>query len=394
MMSRLSCDNGNESSHEMDEEDRPVSPSSTTWDTPSDSSAVGTEPHQPPTRHRRDADDVSPQPQTLRSMSTDTDEATSSGTSTYVATSTAVTVITNRDTPEEANITTTEDFTAPEVVTATDGLTLTGNHVQQIHTTTNPSTLAATKLVHTEYFITAEPYNTSVTVKDAVQKITTNKPHQSQSTEKIQITGIATTTPVTMSPTDLSTINNAVKTSASLGVLNEAKEITISLAEDNITKNITEEMNMKDEIFLPEIVAVTMDTYTIRSIMNTTASSSGNESVSTLDEESIKPNIKESPALIKQNAESDDHNLTENHRRQFLPAPLRGPSHKFDSQPNENVTKSMTNWGSPSNHQDEGEQVQPTETEPEIPVRPNRGRRLTRPQGHAFYPYFLNRILG
>jgi hypothetical protein len=29
-----------------------------------------------------------------------------------------------------------------------------------------------------------------------------------------------------------------------------------------------------------------------------------------------------------------------------------------------------------------------------VPARPNRGRRLTRPQGHTLYPYFLNRILG
>uniref|UniRef100_A0A1V1FYE5 Putative agglucetin1 n=1 Tax=Reticulitermes speratus TaxID=60591 RepID=A0A1V1FYE5_9NEOP len=393
MMRQLSCDNGNESSHEVEEEDRPVSPSSTTLGTASDSSAGGTESHQPPTRHRRDADDVSPLPRTLRSTSTEEDEASSSDTSTYIVTSTAVTVTTNRDTPEEANITTTEQFTALEVVSATDGLTLTGNHVQQIYTTTEPSTLAATKMVPTEYFVTAEPHNISVTVKDTVQKITTDKPYHGQSTEKTQTTGRVSTPPVLLSPTDLSTINTAVETSASLGVLNEAKEITISLAEDNVTKNNTGEMNMKDEIFLPETIAVTIDTYTIRSIINTTASSSSNESVSMSDEEYIKPSIKESTVLIKQNTETDDQDLKENHRRQFLPAPLRGPSQKIDSQTNENVTKSTSNLASPSNHQDEGELIQPVETEPEVPARPNRGRRLTRPH-HAFYPYFLNRILG
>jgi hypothetical protein len=393
MMRQLSCDNGNESSHEVEEEDRPVSPSSTTLGTASDSSAGGTESHQPPTRHRRDADDVSPLPRTLRSTSTEEDEASSSGTSTYIVTSTAVTVTTNRDTSEEANITTTEQFTALEVVSATDGLTLTGNHVQQIYTTTEPSTLAATKMVPTEYFVTAEPHNISVTVKDTVQKITTDKPYHGQGTEKTQTTGSVSTPPVLLSPTDLSTINTAVETSASLGVLNEAKEITISLAEDNVTKNNTGEMNMKDEIFLPETIAVTIDTYTIRSIINTTASSSSNESVSMSDEEYIKPSIKESTVLIKQNTETDDQDLKENHRRQFLPAPLRGPSQKIDSPTNENVTKSTSNLASPSNHQDEGELIQPVETEPEVPARPNRGRRLTRPH-HAFYPYFLNRILG
>jgi hypothetical protein len=394
MMRQLSCDNGNESSHEVEEEDRPVSPSSTTLDTPSDSSAGGTESHQPPTRHRRDADNVSPLLRTLRSISTEEeDEASSSGTSSYVVTSTAVTVTTNRDTPEEANVTTTEQFTALEVVSAIEGLTLTGNHAQQIYTTTEASTLAATKMVPTEYFITIEPQNTSVTAHDMVQKMTTDKLHQGQSTEKTQTTG-SVSTPVLMSPTDLSTINTAVETSASLGVLNEAKEITISLTEDNITKNNTGEMNMKDDIFLPETVAITIDTYTIRSIVNTTASTSSNESVSTSDDESIKPNIKESPALIKQNTETDQ-DLKENHRRQFLPAPLRGPSHKTDNQTNENVTKSITDLASTSNnHHDEGELIQPVETEPEVPARPNRGRRLTRPQGHTLYPYFLNRILG
>lgn len=37
---------------------------------------------------------------------------------------------------------------------------------------------------------------------------------------------------------------------------------------------------------------------------------------------------------------------------------------------------------------------EPLQPEPEILPRPNRGRRLTRPQGHSFYPYFLNRVLG
>jgi hypothetical protein len=177
-------------------------------------------------------------------------------------------------------------------------------------------------------------------------------------------------------------------------VLNEAKEITMSLAEDNVTKNNTGEMNMKVEIFLPETVAFTTDTYTTRSIINTTVSSSGNESVSMSDEEPMKPSIKEGPLLIKQNTETDDQASKENQRRQFLPAPLRGPSHKTDSPTNENVTKSISDLASLNNNQDEGELIQPVETEPEVPARPNRGRRLTRPQGHAFYPYFLNRILG
>jgi hypothetical protein len=112
------------------------------------------------------------------------------------------------------------------------------------------------------------------------------------------------------------------------------------------------------------------------------------------EEESMKPSIKESPVLIKQNTETDDQALKENQRRQFLPAPLRGPSHKTDSQTNENVTKSISDLASLNNNQDEGELIPPVETEPEVPARPNRGRRLTRPQGHAFYPYFLNRILG
>jgi hypothetical protein len=391
MMRQLSCDNGNESSHEVDEEDRPVSPTSTTSGTPSDSNAGRTESHQPPTRHRRDADDVSPILRTQRSTGADEDEASSSGTSTYTDTSTAVTITTNSDTIEEVNITATEHFVALEVETVTHDLTFTGNHAQQIYTT-DPSTLAAIKMAPTQHSVTAEPQKTYVTVKDTVHKKTMDTPHQGHSTEKTGTTGSVSTTQVVTSATDLSTTNTAVETSASLGVLNEAKEITTSLAEENGTKNNTGEMNMKDEILLPETVAVTIDTYTTRNIINTTASSSGNESVG-MSDESMKPSIKESPVLTKQNTETDDQDLKENQRRQLLPAPLRGPSHKTDSQTNENVTKSISGMAS-TNDQDEGEPIQPVETEPEVPSRPNRGRRLTRPQGHAFYPYFLNRILG
>jgi hypothetical protein len=392
MMRQLSCDNANESSHEVDEEDRPVSPTSTTSGTPSDSNAGRTESNQPPTRHRRDADDVSPILRTQRSTSADEDDASSSGTNTYIDTSTAITVTTNSDTNEEVNITATEHLTALEVETVTHVLTFTSNHAKQTYTTTDPSTLAAIKMAPTQYFVTAEPQKTYVTVKDTVQKITMDTPHQGHSTEKTDTTGSVSTTQVVTSATDLSTIHTAVETSVSLGVLNEAKEITTSLTEENVTKNNTGEVNMKDAILLPETVVVIIDNYTTRNSINTTASSAGNESIS-MPDESVKSSIKESPVLIKHNIEIDDHDLRENQRRQLLPAPLRGPSHKTDSQTNENVTKSISDLAS-TNDQDDGEPIQPVETELEVPARPNRGRKLTRPQGHAFYPYFLNRILG
>ncbi|XP_063236932.1 mucin-5AC-like [Bacillus rossius redtenbacheri] len=41
-----------------------------------------------------------------------------------------------------------------------------------------------------------------------------------------------------------------------------------------------------------------------------------------------------------------------------------------------------------------GDTAEDLGAEPEAPARPNRGRRLTRPQGRSFYPYFLNRVLG
>jgi hypothetical protein len=409
MMHQLSCDNGNESSHEAEEEERPVSASSTTLDTPSGSSADGTESHQPPTRHRRDADDVSQLLlQTLRSTSTVAEETDSSSgigtTGTYVVTSTTrmvETVTTNNDTPEDMGIT-TQEFTAPVVVSAADGLTLTGNHEQQLYTTTDPSTMAATKMVPTEYFVTAVPNNTYVTVKEMMQKMTVDYPHQDQSIQKTETIGDVSPTLVTTSSTGLSSVSTAVITSESLGIINEVKEITISFAEDNITRNNTEEiemeMKMKDEILLPETFTVMMGTNAVNDTMNTTASNSNNESISTSDEERVKQNGKVSPEKTKQNAEIDHQTLQEfveeYNRLQFLPAPLRDLPHDIDNHINKIGTLLTSDLAAPSNKQDEDEQIQPAATEIEVLARPNRGRRLTRPQSHSFYPYFLKRVLG
>lgn len=392
MIHQLSCNNGNESSHEAEEEDRPVSASSSTLGTPSDSNAGGTESHQPPTRHRRDADDVSPLLlRTSRSLNTEAEEINSTGTSTYIVTSTSSTMETvtmNSDTLEEINVT-TQEFTAPEVVSATDGLTSTGDNEQQWYTTTDPRTMAATKMVHTEYFITVVPYNTSVTIKDMVQKTIMDK-----HTEDTEATGSLLSTPVIMSPTGLSTANTDAETSASMGVLNEVKDITVSLTED-VIKNNTGDLTMKDEIFPPETVSVTMDTFIIR---NTTVSISSNENINVSGEKSINPNNKESSVLTKDNIGTNEQMVQdheeENRRRKLLPAPLRGVPHDTDDQTNENSIKSVSEWASHNDQQDEGEQIQPVETEPEVPARPNRGRRLIRPQSHSFYPYFLNRVLG
>jgi hypothetical protein len=399
MMHRLSCENGNESSHEAEEEEMAVSASTTTMGTPNDSSVGGTESHQPPTRHRRDADDVSPLLLgTLRSTSTLAAETNGSGTGmtgSYDVTASTMEIVTmNNVTPEEINIT-TQEFTAPVVVSAGDGLTLTRNHEQQFYTTTDPSTKAATKTVSTEYFITIVPYNASVTDKDMMQKMTVDKPHQDQCIEKTEIIEGISSTPAIIPPTGLSTVKTAVETSATSGILNEVKEITISFTEGNITKNSTEETEIKDEILLTETVSETTGTNTVS---NTTVSSSSTENINISDEESIKPNGKESPVLTKHNTGTDDQIAQnfkeEDHRLQFLPASLRGLPHNTDNQTNETGTKSTSDWALPSDQQDDGEQFQPAETEPEVPARPNRGRRLIRPQSHSFYPYFLNRVLG
>jgi hypothetical protein len=382
MIHQLSCDNGNEA----EEEENPVSASSSTLYTPSDSNAGGTESHQPPTRHRRDADDVSPLLlETPTSLNTEAEEINS----TYIVTSTSSTVetvTTNRDTLEEINVT-TQELIAPEVVSATDDVTLTGNSEQQWYTTTDPRKTAATKTVHTEQFITVVPFYTSVTVKDMVQKIVMENPYQQQSTEEPEET-------VSTSPTGLSTVNTTTETSASVGVLNEVKEITVSLTE-NVVKNNTGELIMKDEILLPETVSVSTDIFSIR---NATASSSSNENISVSGEEYINPNDKEISVLTKDNTETNDQIVQdsekENHQRKLLPEPLRDTPHDRDEQTNGNSSKSVGEWASHNDQQDEGEQIQPVETEPEVPARPNRGRRLIRPQSHSFYPYFLNRVLG
>jgi hypothetical protein len=382
MIHQLSCANGNEA----EEEENPVSASSSTLYTPSDSNAGGTESHQPPTRHRRDADDVSPlllkTPTSLNSEAEETN-------STYIVTSTSSTVetvTTNRDTLEGINVT-TEEFIAPEVVSATDDVTLTGNSEQQWYTTIDPRKTAATKTVHTEQFITVVPYYTSVTVKDVVQKIVMENPYQQQRTEKPEETA-------STSLTGLSTVNTTVETSASVDVLNEVKEITVPLTED-IVKNNTGELIMKDEILPPETVSVSTDIFSIR---NTTVSSSNNENISVSGEGCINSNDKESSMLTKDNAETNNQMVQdsekENHQRKLLPALLRGTPHDRDDQTNGNSSKSVSDWASHSDQQDEGEQIQPVETEPEVPARPNRGRRLIRPQSHSFYPYFLNRVLG
>jgi hypothetical protein len=398
MMHRLSCENINESSHEAQEEEMAVSASSTTLGTPNDSSAGGTESHQPPTRHRRDAD-VSPLLLgTLHSTSTLAAETNGSGTGVtgvYDVTASTMEIITiNNVTPEEINIT-TQEFTAPVMVSAGEDLTLTRNHEQQLYTTTDPSTKAATKMVSTEYLVTIMPHNAPVIDKATMQKMTVEEPHQNQHTDKTEITDSISSTPAIIVPTGLSTIKTAVEISATLGVPNKVREITISFADDNITKNNTEESEIKDEILLNQTVSETTGTNTVG---NTTASSSNTENIKTSDEESMKPDEKESPVLTKQNTGNDDQMAQnfkdEDHRLQFLPTPLRRLPHDTDDQINETGTKSSSNWASPSNQQDDGEQFQSAENEPEVPARPNRGRRLIRPQGHSFYPYFLNRVLG
>nr|CAD7395895.1 unnamed protein product [Timema cristinae] len=77
-------------------------------------------------------------------------------------------------------------------------------------------------------------------------------------------------------------------------------------------------------------------------------------------------------------------------RRQFLPAPLRGvPDQETDDSQNWTLVTE-----SPEQTPEQEESLETMEVEPEMPARPNRGRRLTRPQGSSFYPYFLNRVLG
>ncbi|CAG2056357.1 unnamed protein product [Timema podura] len=77
-------------------------------------------------------------------------------------------------------------------------------------------------------------------------------------------------------------------------------------------------------------------------------------------------------------------------RRQFLPAPLRGvPDQDTDDSQNWTLVTE-----SPEQTPEQEESLETMEVEPEMPARPNRGRRLTRPQGSSFYPYFLNRVLG
>jgi hypothetical protein len=402
MIHQLSCDNGNESSHEAEEEeeDNPVSASSSTLYTHSESNAGGTESHQPPTRHRRDADDVSPLLlRTPRSLNTgegegegEEEEEEEEANSTYTVTSTSSTVetiTTSRATPEEINVT-TQEFVAPEMVSATGDITLTGNSEQQWYTTTDSRKIAATK---TEQFITAVPYYTSVTLKDMVQKIVMEKPYQQQRTEEPEETGSILSTPVSTSPTGLSTVNTTAETSASVGVLNEVKEITASLTED-VAKNNTE-LITKDKILPPETVSVPTVIFLIR---NTTVSSSSSENASVSGEESSNPNNKESSVLTKDKAETNDQMVQdsekESHQRKILPAPLRGTPHDRDEQTNEHSSKSVSDWASHNAQEDEGGQILPAETEPEVPARPNRGRRLIRPQSHSFYPYFLNRVLG
>lgn len=363
-MHRLSCENGNESTHDAEEYETSVLASSTTSGTPNYNSEGGTESHQPPTRHRRGTDDVS-------TLATETNS--SSG---YDVTASTTEI----DTPEEINITTRE-FTAPVVISTGDGLTLTRNHEQHLYTTTDPSTKPETKGVSTEYFVTILPYNTSVTDKGEMQKMTVDKPHRDQSIQKTEITEDISSTLTIIPPTGLST---TAETSAS-GVLNEIKEITISFAEDNTTNN-TEEIKIKEEI-LAETVSETTGTNTLSN------SSSDNTNTSY-----IKPNGKEIPLVTNQKT-GNDHQMTQNfkqedHRRPFLPEFLQGLPRNVDNQTDETGTRSTSDWASPSNQQVEEEDFQATETEPEIPARPNRGRRLIRPQGHSFYPYFLNRVLG
>ena len=311
MMHQLSCENSNVSSHEMDEEEKPVSASSTTLETSSNSGGK-TESHQLATRHRRDANSVNHlQPDNIQTTNTIAEETT---TKAYdITSSTILTSSTTLVSTSEAQ--TSTEVTSTEYAVATEKLQ---ELIQEEE--------------HTVDFLTTE----STTISEIEADFTDRPSEKFPSTD-------------TMHDNE-SSENGTAKYQEDIAMNKTELPQTGSLLYLNITKNISD-ITFNDIVNIPS----------------------------------------EDPTQNYSKPETDavhDKNIEEaNRRRQLLPTPLRDLPQNEDNGLHETETKPENDWSLTNDSQ-----LQPTDTE--VPVKPNRGRRLTRPQAHSFYPYFLNRVLG
>ncbi|XP_069695146.1 mucin-22-like [Periplaneta americana] len=446
MMRQLSCNNG---SADPADDDRPVSASTTTLGTPGGGSAGGTESHQPPTRHRRDADDVSPP---LGTLAEDANATTTPALSTATSALTAATTQ-----PSTADTT-----AAVEIITAVglqplermvegpqpqeqmvEGIQLQKQMVEGIqlqkqmvaeplpleHVATGSEQMTARTLPREQIIEEVQPQEQTIVGTQPLEQMIEGHKDEAETTGG---SSPISPLPVVTSPIALPTVNNVMVTS-SPGMPTETKAFTTAAAiseysdevrtrgevvqtesvpptnmtssgdASNTTSATRESTNIANTTFLASshegTAIVNTTSFTATNTVNTTSTASSHDNMTQttwpLHEEAGIPTEvgkKESPKLSKIDVNDDDE---ESRRRQFLPSPLRGLPHLGDNQTAEEGTKAPGDWVPTGTQQEDGEQTPPViETEPEIPARPNRGRRLTRPQGHSFYPYFLNRVLG
>ncbi|KAJ9586911.1 hypothetical protein L9F63_019487, partial [Diploptera punctata] len=321
MMHQLSCENGNESSHEINEEEKPVSASSTTLDT-SSNTAGKTESHQLATRHRRDANSIDHLlPDSTLSTHTITEETT---TKSYAITITML--LTSSSEPDTSPISTSELQTSPET-TSTEYITST-EFTQKLED------------IKQEETHTFDSLTTSSTVHEVILDFT-DKP-----LEKF----LSTNTMNSNESLENETTNYQEEITAN--------QTELSQTEGPVATNITK--NISDIIF--------------------------NDISNIPSEDMVFINQNYSKLNTGKDADNGKNTNEVNRRRQLLPTPLRDFPQN-DNGMHESEAKPDNDWDLTSDSQ-----MQPTDTE--IPIKPNRGRRLTRPQTHSFYPYFLNRVLG
>lgn len=466
MMRQLSCDNG---SADPDDDDRPVSASSTTLGTPGGGSAGGTESHQPPTRHRRDADDVSPpllgtlaedaNATTTPALTTATSALTAATTEAGVAgnyTTAVVEIITGSHTLEQMAVGSQplERMVAgsqPQEQMV-DGVRLQKQTVEEPrpleHMVTGsqlPEQMTARTLPREQIIEEVQPQEQTIVGTQSLEQLAAGAETQNQvvaDKDEAETTGGSSpmsTLPAVTSPIVLPTVNNLAVTS-SPGMPTDTKAFTTAASISDYSEEVrtrtraetvqTESVpptNTSSSSSYASIASNTTSTFathestnaanatlfssshegtvivnttslTATNTVNTTSTASSHDSTN-MTQTTIREDVgiptelgkKESPKLSKMDVNDDE----ESRRRQFLPSPLRGLPHEGDNQTTEEGTKAPSDWVPTGTQQDDEEQTPPIiETEPEIPARPNRGRRLTRPQGHSFYPYFLNRVLG
>ncbi|PSN56231.1 hypothetical protein C0J52_00397 [Blattella germanica] len=366
MMRQLSCENSSES----DEEDKPVSASSTTLDM--------AESHQSPTRHRREADNTTTRTVAETTIANNLSHATSAP----VVTSTATMPSANPETTSAPDkpVTIGQFVTtrSQEIVLLTDKPT----SAQSTQTSITTSPYVNTKTG--PYFSTGIQETVSATAKSGLAKFedVVTEMKQFSTNTMTNVEGESTQaeiqpTKIPLMYTNMTTIKNDVTTNLYReSTQPEILQTQTPLISTNVITGKSAAYKNSEGVTTH---ADLLQTQTPLMIANITTSKGMLKTTTHDYVEDLSNTTKSNDEITATKVK----NTTENRRRQLLPTPLR------DLPPEEETETSDLES---SSQRYDNAQLVPIDTE--VPVKPNRGRHLTHPQGHSFYPYFLNRVLG